>query len=301
MILGFITILKKCQASSKFEAVNSTWLSSCQRDVTTLFEIKWRRRAFCRVSTGDSDILSSCDMIDEHAWRFCREIWTSFYSGHLGVHFAWSIKHRVPLTYIFLREKSSWGACGMMAYLFSRRQGISSHLQMIWGAWIFHPVALLKLMFLMTWDGCLRESLDYCKGCQATCCIWCGMRDGYGFSEGEMCFILSWFGVHQSILHSWCDISVLLLLWQYSWVFSSVASGKSRFLTSLIGNMELLSKKCTGIGPHLAARGKSHEFSRVAAGTWCIFSSYGGDGHLKLGFVERSQDSCLVMTDTSGS
>ena len=39
-----------------------------------------------------------------------------------------------------------------------------------------------------------------------------------------------------------------------------------------------------GIGPPLAARGKSHEFSRVAAGTWCIFSSYGGDGHLKLGF-----------------
>ena len=47
--------------------------------------------------------------------------------------------------------------------------------------------------------------------------------------------------------------------------------------------------------------GKSHEFSRVAAGISCIFSSYGGDGHLKLGFVPRSQDSCLVMTDTSGT
>ena len=52
-------------------------------------------------------------------------------------------------------------------------------------------------------------------------------------------------------------------------------------------NMELLSMKCWGIGPHLAARGKSHEFSRVAPGTWCIFSSYGGDGHLKLGFVQQ--------------
>ena len=59
--------------------------------------------------------------------------------------------------------------------------------------------------------------------------------------------------------------------------------------------------KCRGIGPHLAERGKSHEFSRVAASTWCIFSSYSGDGHLKLGFVQRSQDYCLVMTDTSGS
>ena len=46
--------------------------------------------------------------------------------------------------------------------------------------------------------------------------------------------------------------------------------------------------------------GKSHEFSRVAPGTWCIILSYGGDGHLKLGFVQRSQDSCLVIVDTSG-
>ena len=80
-----------------------------------------------------------------------------------------------------------------------------------------------------------------------------------------------------------------------------MSSGKSRFLKSLIGKTELLSKKCRGIGSHFAARGKSHEFSRLAADTWCIFSSYGWDGHLKLGFVQRSQDSCLVMTDTSRS
>ena len=55
---------------------------------------------------------------------------------------------------------------------------------------------------------------------------------------------------------------------------------------SLIGNMDLLSMKCRGIGPHLAAMGKSHEFSRVAAGTWCIFSRYGGDVHSKTEFVQ---------------
>ena len=188
-----------------------------------------------------------------------------------------------------------------MADLFRQSQRISSHLQKIWGARVFHPFALLKLMFLQTWDGCLRESLDCCKGCQATCCIRCAMRDRYGFNEGEMCFILSWFGVHQSILHSWRDISVLLLSWQCSWGFFSVPSRISRFLTSLIGNTELLSTKCRGIGPHLAVRGKSHEISRVVAGTWCTFSSYGSDGHLKLGFVQRSPDSSLVMTDNSGS
>ena len=62
----------------------------------------------------------------------------------------------------------------------------------------------------------------------------------------------------------------------------------------LIGKTQLLCMQCRGIGPHLIARGKSHGFSRVAAGTCCILSSYGGDGHLKLGFVQRSQDSCLV-------
>ena len=102
------------------------------------------------------------------------------------------------------------------------------------------------------------------------------MRDGYGFNEGEICFILSWFGVHQSILHSWGDISILLLLGQCSCGFASVPSGKSRFRTSLIGNTELLSMKCRGIGPHLAARGSFMSFlelrqangvySRVTAG-----------------------------------
>ena len=39
---------------------------------------------------------------------------------------------------------------------------------------------------------------------------------------------------------------------------------------------------------------------RVEAGTWGIFSGYGGDGHSKLVFVQRRQDSCLVSMDTSG-
>ena len=44
-------------------------------------------------------------------------------------------------------------------------------------------------------------------------------------------------------------------------------------------------------------RGMFHGISRVAAGTWGIFSSYSEDGLLKLHFVQRSQDSCLVRTD----
>ena len=58
--------------------------------------------------------------------------------------------------------------------------------------------------------------------------------------------------------------------------------------------------QCRGIGPHLLAWGKYHGFSRVVAGTWDIFSSYGRDGPSKLVFVQRHQDSCLVARDTSG-
>ena len=67
VILVFLSVFTKSQASSPFEAMNSTWLSSCQRHVRPIFEMKWRPRAFSRVSTGDSDIHSYCDMNDEHA------------------------------------------------------------------------------------------------------------------------------------------------------------------------------------------------------------------------------------------
>ena len=53
----------------------------------------------------------------------------------------------------------------------------------------------------------------------------------------------------------------------------------------LIGKTQLLWTQCREIGPHLAARGKSQRFSRVAAGTWGIFSSYDGDAHSKREFV----------------
>ena len=57
--------------------------------------------------------------------------------------------------------------------------------------------------------------------------------------------------------------------------------------------------QCSANGPLLVAKGKSHGFSRVSAGTWCIFSNYGGDDLSKLVFVQQRQDSCLVTRDTS--
>ena len=62
----------------------------------------------------------------------------------------------------------------------------------------------------------------------------------------------------------------------------------------------LLCMQCRGIEPHLPARGMSHTISRVAARTWGIYARYSGDGHSKLHFVQRSQDTCVVRRDISG-
>ena len=79
-----------------------------------------------------------------------------------------------------------------------------------------------------------------------------------------------------SQIDSYGDINVLLDLGACSWGLSGVPLSKSRLLTCLIGNTELLCMQCRGIGPDLSASGKSHGFSRFAAGTWCMLSSYGG-------------------------
>ena len=74
---------------------------------------------------------------------------------------------------------------------------------MIWGAWSFPRVAVLILIFISTWEGCLRESLSIPQGSQSTYTVFCGTRDSYGDNEGEMGFISIWFRVHRAILPSW--------------------------------------------------------------------------------------------------
>ena len=69
VILGFLTIIKKSQVSSSFEALNSACLSRCQRDVRPPVQMRRGPMAFSRVCTGDSDMPSSCEMKDEPAFK----------------------------------------------------------------------------------------------------------------------------------------------------------------------------------------------------------------------------------------
>ena len=85
-ILGFLSIFKKSQASSPFEALNSMCLPRYERDVIPPVQMKWRPTAFSAVSTGDSDIPSSCEMKDEPEFKTLQGNQAFFESDPLGVH-----------------------------------------------------------------------------------------------------------------------------------------------------------------------------------------------------------------------
>ena len=69
VILVFLSIFTKSQASSPFEAMNSAHLSMCQKDVKPSVQKRWRTMAFSSVSTVDSVIHSSCEMKYEPAFK----------------------------------------------------------------------------------------------------------------------------------------------------------------------------------------------------------------------------------------
>ena len=69
VILVFLSIFTKCQASSPFEALNLAHLSKSQMDVGPSVQKRLRTMAFSSVSTGDSDIPSFYEMQDEPAFK----------------------------------------------------------------------------------------------------------------------------------------------------------------------------------------------------------------------------------------
>ena len=65
VILVCLSIFKKSQVSSPFEALKSVFLSRCQSDLMPPVQMRWRPTDFFMVSTGDSDITSSCEVKHE--------------------------------------------------------------------------------------------------------------------------------------------------------------------------------------------------------------------------------------------
>ena len=109
------------------------------------------------------------------------------------------------------------------------------------------------------------------------------MRGGYGFNEGKCassCVDLGYtnqFCVPEvtSEFFSSCD----------RLVGDSLGFNQANRGSLCVWENAIALHAMQGIGPHLMARGKSHGFSRVAAGTCGIFSSCDGDAHSKREFV----------------
>ena len=69
VILGFLSIFRNIQASLPFEALNPARLSRYQKDVRPHVQERRIAMAFSMVSTGHSDIPSSCEMKDVPAFK----------------------------------------------------------------------------------------------------------------------------------------------------------------------------------------------------------------------------------------
>ena len=67
--LGLLSLYKKSQASSPYEALNSVCLLRVQRDVRPPVQMTLTPMAFSRVPTGNSDMPSSCEMKDEPEFK----------------------------------------------------------------------------------------------------------------------------------------------------------------------------------------------------------------------------------------
>ena len=114
---------------------------------------------------------------------------------------------------------------------------------------------------------------------------WASSRVDLGYTElfciaevlhCSSCFVTVFLGT------LWCSINKIEAPYVYDWEYGTA-------LHAIQGNQA-----------SFPSEGMSHTISQVEAGTWGIFVSYSGDGHSKLHFVERSEDSCVVMRDTSG-
>ena len=86
VILGLLSIFKKSHALSPYEALNSVCLSRVQRDLRLPVQMRRKPMAFSRVSTGDSDMPSTCEKKDEPEFKPLQGNRAFFDSGPHGVH-----------------------------------------------------------------------------------------------------------------------------------------------------------------------------------------------------------------------
>ena len=150
VILVFLSIFTKCQASSPFEALNSAHLLKSQMDVRPSVQ-KWlRTMAFSRDSTGDSDIPSSCEIKDEPAFKALQGKPAFFCDrasrAPLYLRQKTQSRSHIPISEGRLLLRCLWKADLRL----QSKTGNHSPPQTIWCARNFPQAALMKLMNLFT-------------------------------------------------------------------------------------------------------------------------------------------------------
>ena len=150
VILVFLSIFTKSQASSPFEALNSAHLSKSQMNVRLSVQKRLRTMAFSRVSTGDSDIPSSYEMKDEPAFKALQGkpafILVRASQGPLYLRQKTQSRTHIPISEGRLLLRCLWKAGLPLQW----KTGNHSHPQTIWGARKFPQAALMKWMILYT-------------------------------------------------------------------------------------------------------------------------------------------------------
>ena len=107
VILGFLAIFNKSQASPSFEALNCACPSRCQSDVRPPFQMWWGSSSFSRVSKRDSDIPSFGEMKHDPLFKPLHGNQAFFRVRASRCPFHFRQQTNGPLTYQLLREDSA--------------------------------------------------------------------------------------------------------------------------------------------------------------------------------------------------
>ena len=146
-ILGFLSIFKRIQTSSPFEALNSTFLSSCQKGVRPPVLKSRGTSTLSMVSSGYSDIPSSWEIKDEPAFKSLPRNPALFRvkASRCPFHLRQQTQgpSHIPMAERILLFRCMWKVGNPLEL----KQGISSHLEMNEGTRRFSRVAVLNMMF----------------------------------------------------------------------------------------------------------------------------------------------------------
>ena len=142
-------------------------------------------RSFSRVSSGDSDNPSSCEMKHEPAFKPLQGNPAFFRVraslGPLHLRHQTPVPSLIPVDERRLLMRGLWKVCIPLESKPGNQLSSRDDLEYTELSWNSCPEFFVPLDL----DGVLGESWELPKGSQATCRVWTGIQDGSGANSGE--------------------------------------------------------------------------------------------------------------------